>query len=154
MPEQDEPPVETRWLTVYQILRAAAENAREEIKRSPRTQAFSGLAGGLTMGLTGLGVASVRALIGEGQWQQFIFYFIYPVGFMAVIIGRAQRFTENTLYPVILVLEERRHFTQIFRLVENRIQLERGGSIPCRPLGHRASGPTARNRGATGETRP
>jgi formate-nitrite transporter family protein len=115
MPEQDEPPVETRRLTVYQIFRAA-ENAREEIKRCPRTPAFSGLAGGLTMGLTGLGVASVRALIGDGQWQQFISYFICPLGFIAVIIGRAQLFTENTLYPVMLVLDERRHFTQIFRL--------------------------------------
>ena len=59
------------------------------------------------MSLTGLGVASVRALIGDGQWPQFISYFIYPVGFIAVISGRAQLFTENTLYPVILVLEER-----------------------------------------------
>jgi formate-nitrite transporter family protein len=58
VPEQDETPVETRRLTVYQIFRAAVENAREEIKRSPRTLAFSGLAGGLTMGLTGLGVSS------------------------------------------------------------------------------------------------
>jgi formate-nitrite transporter family protein len=58
MPEQDETPVETRRPTVYQIFRAAVENAREEIKRSPRTLAFSGLAGGLTMGLTGLGVSS------------------------------------------------------------------------------------------------
>ena len=116
MPNNDEPPAETRRLTVYQIFRAAVENAREEIRRSARTLAFSGLAGGLTMGLTGLGVASVRALIGDGPWQQFISYFIYPVGFIAVIIGRAQLFTENTLYPVILVLDERRHFTRIFRL--------------------------------------
>jgi formate-nitrite transporter family protein len=81
------------------------------------------------MGLTGLGVASVRALIGDGQWQQFISYFIYPLGFIAVIIGRAQLFTENTLYPVMLVLDERRHFTQIFRLGGNRIHLERGGAF-------------------------
>jgi formate-nitrite transporter family protein len=42
--------------------------------------------------------------------------FIFPVGFIPVMVGRAQLFTENTLYPVILVLDERRHFTQIFRL--------------------------------------
>jgi formate/nitrite transporter FocA (FNT family) len=115
-PKNDEPPVETRRLTVYQIFRAAVENAREEIKRSPRTLAFSGLAGGLTMGLSGLGVASVRALIGNGPCQQFVSCFIYPIGFIAVIIGRAQLFTENTLYPVILVLEERRYFPSMLRL--------------------------------------
>ena len=116
MPKQDEPPVESKRLTVYQIFRAAVENAREEIKRSPRTLAFSGLAGGLTMGLTGLGVASVRALIGDGPWQQLISYFVYPIGFIAVIIGRAQLFTENTLYPVILVLDERRQLQATLRL--------------------------------------
>jgi len=40
----------------------------------------------------------------------------YPIGFVAVIIGRAQLFTENTLYPVVLVLSERRHFLETLRL--------------------------------------
>ena len=34
-------------------------------------------------------------------------YMLYPIGFIAVIIGRAQLFTENTLYPVALILSER-----------------------------------------------
>jgi formate-nitrite transporter family protein len=62
MPKQDEPPAETGRLTFYRIFRAALENAREGIRRFPRTLAFSGLAGGLTMGLTGLGVARQFAL--------------------------------------------------------------------------------------------
>jgi formate/nitrite transporter FocA (FNT family) len=33
---------------------------------------------------------------------------LYPLGFVAVIVGRAQLFTENTLYPVVLVLTARR----------------------------------------------
>lgn len=41
---------------------------------------------------------------------------MYPVGFVAVIIGRAQLFTENTLYPVVLVLDERRHPSRMLRL--------------------------------------
>jgi formate/nitrite transporter FocA (FNT family) len=32
---------------------------------------------------------------------------LYPIGFIAVIIGRSQLFTENTLYPVVLLLERR-----------------------------------------------
>ncbi len=40
----------------------------------------------------------------------------FPVGFIIVIIGRAQLFTENTLYPVTLVLDERRHLLATLRL--------------------------------------
>ena len=38
------------------------------------------------------------------------------VGFIAVIIGRQQLFTENTLYPVVLVLDERKHLLSTLRL--------------------------------------
>jgi formate/nitrite transporter FocA (FNT family) len=113
---QDEATLETRRLTAPEIFHAAVENAREELRRSTRKLAFSGIAGGMTLGLTGLGVASVRALLGDGSWQQFVSYLIYPVGFIAVIIGRAQLFTENTLYPVVLLLDERRHFIATARL--------------------------------------
>ena len=33
-----------------------------------------------------------------------------------MIIGRAQLFTENTLYPVAVILSERRHMTDTGRL--------------------------------------
>jgi len=107
---------ETRRLTAPEIFEAAIENARSELGRSTRTLAFSGIAGGLTMGLTGLSVASVRAILGTGSWQNLVSYLIYPLGFIAVIIGRAQLFTENTLYPVILVLDEPRHVVATARL--------------------------------------
>ncbi len=108
--------VETKRMTAPQIFHAAVENAREEVKRSASTLAFSGVAGGVTLGITGLSVASVRALIGNGGWQELVSYLIYPVGFIAVIIGRAQLFTENTLYPVVLILDERRYLLVTLRL--------------------------------------
>src|SRR5258707_5727602 len=101
---------ETRRLTAAEILQAAMENARDELRRSGMKLAFSGVAGGLTMGLTGLGVASLRAMVCPGASQPIAPYLLYPIGFVAVIIGRAQLFTENTLYPVVLVLDERRHW--------------------------------------------
>jgi formate/nitrite transporter FocA (FNT family) len=91
-----------------EIFAAAVKNARDELERSSRALAFSGLAGGLTMGLTGLSVAAVRATIGKGGWADMASFLFYPIGFIAVIIGRGQLFTENTLYPVILVLDERK----------------------------------------------
>ena len=107
---------DTRRLTAPEIFHNVVEDARAELKRSSTKLAFSGLAGGLTLGLTGLAVASIRALLGRGGWQDLVSYLAYPIGFIAVIIGRAQLFTENTLYPVILVLDERRYLLETLRL--------------------------------------
>ncbi|HLZ43311.1 MAG TPA: formate/nitrite transporter family protein [Candidatus Sulfotelmatobacter sp.] len=115
-PVQHDSTLETRRLTAREILQATIENARSELGRSVVKLTFSGLAGGMTMGLTGLAVAASRASLGEGGWRNFVSYLGYPIGFIAVIIGRAQLFTENTLYPVVLVLDERRHLVQMLRL--------------------------------------
>jgi formate/nitrite transporter FocA (FNT family) len=48
--------------------------------------------------------------------SSFIAQLVYPIGFIAVIVGRAQLFTENTLYPVALMFAERRHFRTTLRL--------------------------------------
>jgi formate/nitrite transporter FocA (FNT family) len=103
-------------LTAAQIYTNVEENAREELKRTPRSLAFSGLAGGLGMGLTGLGVASTLSVLGDSPQAQFVSLLFYPLGFIAVVIGRAQLFTENTLYPIALVLTERRHLWKTVRL--------------------------------------
>ncbi len=102
--------------TAHEIYEKASSNARDELSRSMQALAFSGVAGGFTMGLTGLAVASVHALLPESPVSEMIAMLFYPVGFIAVIIGRAQLFTENTLYPVVLVLKERRHFGDTLRL--------------------------------------
>jgi formate/nitrite transporter FocA (FNT family) len=99
-----------------QILEQVAKNGREELGRSPHALAFSGIAGGMTMGLTGLSVAIIRASLGPETGSELIANLMYPLGFIAVIIGRAQLFTENTLYPVILVLDEHKHLVNMLRL--------------------------------------
>jgi formate/nitrite transporter FocA (FNT family) len=91
------------------IYERVAEGAREELERTNGALGFSGLFAGLTIGLSALGVASALSLLGHAGWAQFVSALLYPVGFLAVILGRAQLFTENTLYPVVLVLEDRRH---------------------------------------------
>ena len=116
MTQKEETAVETQRLTAHEILDAATENARSELKRSWRSLALSGLAAGTTLGLTGIGVAAIRAGLGDGGWQQLLAYCIYPVGFVAVIIGRQQLFTENTLYPVVLAMDERGHILDTLRL--------------------------------------
>jgi formate-nitrite transporter family protein len=68
------------------------------------------------MGLTGLGMAAMRSLTPGNEGHLVAPYLLYPIGFIAVIIGRAQLFTENTLYPVVLVLDERKHVMRTLRL--------------------------------------
>jgi formate-nitrite transporter family protein len=102
--------------TAIQIYEQVSRNARRELERSNSALALSGLVGGLTMGLTGLSVSAVAALLGQTAWAQFLAFLFYPMGFMAVILGRGQLFTENTLYPVALILSERRHILSTLRL--------------------------------------
>lgn len=74
----EDPTPETRRLTAVEIFQAASESARDELRRSNQKLAFSGVAGGLTMGLTGLGVASMRALLGH-EGQHIAPYLLYPI---------------------------------------------------------------------------
>ena len=99
-----------------EIFFQVAKNARQELKRSTISLGFSGFAGGIFMGLTALGNAIALAMLGTSTKIQFIAKMFYPLGFIVVILGRAQLFTENTLYPVALVLTEKRHFWATMRL--------------------------------------
>jgi len=99
-----------------QILEQVITNGRDELERASKALAFSGVAGGITMGITGLSVAIASATLGPSVEAQFVAQLFYPLGFIAVIIGRAQLFTENTLYPVIIVLEDPRRIWHMMRL--------------------------------------
>jgi formate/nitrite transporter FocA (FNT family) len=115
MEVQAEPERSTRR-SALEIYEKVKDNARSELDRSPHALAFSGAAGGFAMGLTALAVASTRAVLGDSPAAEFASLLFYPAGFVAVIIGRFQLFTENTLYPVVLVLTERRHLWETLRL--------------------------------------
>src|SRR4051812_43250222 len=94
--------------TAEQIFDSVVESAREEIERGSLALGFSGLAAGMSMGLTGLAVAIVLTFSGQSESAKLTARLLYPLGFIVVIIGRQQLFTENTLYPVALCLKERR----------------------------------------------
>jgi formate/nitrite transporter FocA (FNT family) len=68
------------------------------------------------MGLSALGTAIAVALLGESPGAHMITRMFYTLGFIVVIIGRSQLFTENTLYPVALVLAEKRELWNTLRL--------------------------------------
>jgi formate/nitrite transporter FocA (FNT family) len=98
------------------IYKQVAKNAQEELKRSSVSLAISGFTGGIFMGLSALGVGLVLAKLGGMRGTFVLSRMLYPLGFIVVILGRSQLFTENTLYPVALVLTEPRQLWNTLRL--------------------------------------
>lgn len=73
-----------------------------ELTAGRRELLFSGLAGGFAIALTYLFYVQLYAHFGG---QPVVSHLLYPVGFMYIILGGYQLYTENTLPPVALVLE-------------------------------------------------
>jgi formate/nitrite transporter FocA (FNT family) len=88
------------------IYERICEDSREEIDRTADSLAFSGLFAGFAIGLAPLALALVTVALGASQAATLVAALLYPVGYVAVIMGRAQFFTENTMYPVMLVLRQ------------------------------------------------
>ena len=104
---------ETSRLSAAEIFDRVTAGAEEELARPLHNLALSAVSAGLAMGLSGLGVAVLQATTGSlGPWT----FLAYPVGFVVVILGRLQLFTENTLFPVALVLSTRRFLGATARL--------------------------------------
>ncbi len=77
--------------------------AEEEFSSSTRLLFLSGLAAGLSISLSFLGMTALTALW-PGEAARLVGSLLYPLGFLFVVMGRYQLFTENTLTPVTLVL--------------------------------------------------
>jgi formate/nitrite transporter FocA (FNT family) len=99
-----------------EIYQQVARSAKEELKRRSISLAVSGFTGGTYMGFTALGVGILTAMLGTGPRAFLISRMLYPLGFIVVMIGRAQLFTENTLYPVALILAEKKEIWNTVRL--------------------------------------
>lgn len=84
---------------VFQRIMTAAD---EEMRTGPRELFFSGLAAGFAITITYLLYAS---LTGATDHDPVLSALLYPLGFVYIIIGSYQLYTENTLPPVTLVLE-------------------------------------------------
>jgi formate-nitrite transporter family protein len=103
-------------LTAGDILDRVLEDARDEISRPAVALLLSGIVAGIIIGITPLSVALTKAELPPGGSSGLVSALFYPIGFIAVIIGRGQLFTENTVYPVALVLDSRRHLWPTARL--------------------------------------
>ncbi len=98
---------------VYETIRRQGD---EELQRPASALAWSALAAGLSMGFSFIAEALLMAHLPDRPWRPLISRFGYSIGFLIVILGRQQLFTENTL-TVILPLLLRKNMATLWRVL-------------------------------------
>jgi formate/nitrite transporter FocA (FNT family) len=88
-------------VTVHVVHEAVRREGEEELQRSTSALAWSGLAAGLSMGFSLILEGLLRSKLPEAPWRPILSKFGYSAGFVLVILGRQQLFTENTLTPIL-----------------------------------------------------
>ena len=86
---------------VYETIRREGE---EELHRSVSALASSALAAGLSMGFSFVAQALLMVHLPDRPWRILVDCFGYSIGFLIVVLGRQQLFTENTLTVVLPLL--------------------------------------------------
>ena len=94
-----------RAAVVYEIVRTEGE---AELIRPFSALWWSGVAAGISIGFSFLSEAALAALLPASDWHPIIAKLGYAVGFLIVILGRQQLFTENVLTAVLPVISRRK----------------------------------------------
>lgn len=107
--EQEEKEVKERSAPAGKIVyKAILSEGREELERSSSALFFSGIAAGLSMGFSFISQGLLYAHLPDTHWRPLITNLGYSMGFLIVVLGRQQLFTENTLTPILPLLVDRR----------------------------------------------
>ncbi|PWE50619.1 transporter (formate/nitrite transporter family protein) [Thioclava sp. NG1] len=89
---------------IYAVIR---HDGDEELNRPLTSLVWSGLAAGILISLSVIAQASLHARLPDESWRILVESLGYSAGFMVVIFGRMQLFTENTITTVLPVVAER-----------------------------------------------
>ena len=87
---------------VHEAIRIEGE---DELRRPTTALAWSALAAGLSMGFSLVTEGLLHSMLPDTPWRPLIAKFGYCIGFLIVILGRQQLFTENTLTVILPMLE-------------------------------------------------
>ncbi|MET0239937.1 MAG: formate/nitrite transporter family protein [Sphingobium sp.] len=85
---------------VHEVVRLQGE---EELARPVMSLLLSGLAAGLAIALSLNAELFLRAHLPDTEWAPLIYLLGYPVGYVIVVMGRWQLFTESTVTAVLPV---------------------------------------------------
>lgn len=89
---------------VHEAIRKEGE---EELERPSSALAWSGLAAGMSMTFSLIGEGLIRSHLPDAAWRPLLVSFGYTLGFLIVVLGRQQLFTENTLTVILPLLTRR-----------------------------------------------
>ncbi|MGI8437161.1 MAG: formate/nitrite transporter family protein [Chthoniobacterales bacterium] len=89
---------------VYEAIRLEGE---QELERRVSSLAWSGFAAGLSMGFSFLGEGLLHHYLPTAAWTALVSKLGYSIGFLIVILGRQQLFTENTLTVILPLLAKK-----------------------------------------------
>jgi len=89
---------------VHEIVRGEGEH---ELRRGFPALWWSGVSAGLSMGLSPLIAAMLAAMLPAQPWADIISASGYAAGFVIVVLGRQQLFTENTITALLPVINHR-----------------------------------------------
>ncbi|ABG32032.1 formate/nitrite transporter family protein [Roseobacter denitrificans] len=101
--EEKEAVEEAAGLSPLLVFETIRRNGEEELERPMRALWFSGIAAGLLISFSVLGEATLRAYLPDAPWRFIVENAGYSLGFLLVILGRMQLFTENTITTVVPV---------------------------------------------------
>ncbi len=93
------------------VYKAVLTEGEGELGRPSSALFWSGLAAGLSMGFSMIAEGLLTAHLPRAQWTPLVTKLGYSVGFLVVILGRQQLFTENTLTPILPLLQHRNRKT-------------------------------------------
>ncbi|MGF7146403.1 formate/nitrite transporter FocA (FNT family) [Sphingomonas zeicaulis] len=85
-------------MVVHEVVRLQGE---EELVRPVPALLLSGLAAGIAISASLLAELYLRMRLPDTRWAELVFLAGYPVGYIIVIMGRLQLFTESTVTAVL-----------------------------------------------------
>lgn len=104
--EEIEAVEEAAGLSPRLVFETIRRNGEEELNRPMKALWFSGITAGLLISFSVLGEAILRAHLPDKPWRFIVENAGYSLGFLLVILGRVQLFTENTITTVVPVTLE------------------------------------------------
>ena len=86
---------------IHELIR---EDGEVELERSVQALVWSASGAGLSMGFSFFTMAVLRSGLPEAPWAKLVTAMGYTLGFIIVVLGRQQLFTESTLTAVLPLL--------------------------------------------------
>lgn len=100
------------------VYKAILKEGEDELERPSSALFWSGLAAGMSMSFSLIGEGLLRAHLPDAEWRSAVAKLGYSIGFLIVVLGRQQLFTENTLTPILPLLKKKTFevFLNVMRL--------------------------------------